>query len=1015
MSILHKVISGVDDILDYFTEALRSNASDYCDVEAPINEYFFVAKDGSIGTVIELLGVTKMHTINSLDEEITTPMWERLKPSFDKKGHAIQVYFSVDPTNSKSLIENAMKNSRETTRKLELDFDDLYDSRIEVMQKYVNNEKTFLVLWTTPEILTKTEMQNEKKTAAKVEDRIFGISRHSMNPLKASNALAGKHQGFVNNVLATLDFIKMRFRLLDIYSAFKEMKKSIDPINTSDNWRPVVIGDKITPSIRRHMPEKKMFDSSYPNLGWQLMNQSSQEIDSTTVLIGECLYSSCFVDIMPNIQEGVVFDKLFVDMSYFDMPWRISFLIEGSGLSNFALKKLFAQILTLTNKANNKLIHQAVSYLQEVEENNIDVITQLRVNAATWCKANYISDGKTTTLDLNQIVKQRESLIKTLESWKETKVVSVSGDPFDSALSSAMGIKRGAVGTKLAAPLNPLMQILPLSRKTSPWDSGGVLYVTLDGKLIPYRPYSSLQTTYIGLIWSPPGGGKSVLLNYLNTGLCMEESNTDLPFIRTIDAGKSSFGFCSMIREALPENKRHLVLMERMRNTKDQCINIFDTNLGCRFPLPTEEEFISRFLQLLCADKNGDINRALAGLITKVIPEMYLYFSDRRQPKRYTVGFNDIVDNAVKRIGYQLTESTTYWQIVDALFLAKRYKEAKLAQVYAMPCLSDIATVVSNSPTIKSMYDIKKDAGNEMLINELLRSISEALNRFPILSDVTRLDFANARIVSLDLDEVAKGDDAALFYMLARYVLAKDFYVAEEEANSTPAPENVELDVSVPIQEYKDFHRKNFIKRREDKKRLNIDEFHLTRGNPYVVHQVIADMRLGRKYNVEIILASQDNKDFKEEMKDFATAIYIMQSMSRKEIDTIKDVFDLTEVEQSYISQIQGGGRSFFAKYKLKNQSSSFIMAAKLSAEEFWAYSTTQIDAAVRDAMYKMIGPKKTRSILAKIYPGGVQKLAESMVGGFSQSVKEDEMNSLADNIVNTIMKKAESLGLLRQ
>ena len=53
---------------------------------------------------------------------------------------------------------------------------------------------------------------------------------------------------------------------------------------------------------------------------------------------------------------------------------------------------------------------------------------------------------------------------------------------------------------------------------------------------------------------------------------------------------------------------------------------------------------------------------------------------------------------------------------------------------------------------------------------------------------MTSFDIGDARVVSLDLDEVAKsGGDAAdrqtsVMYMLARYVLARHYYLTEESS-----------------------------------------------------------------------------------------------------------------------------------------------------------------------------------------------------------------------------------------
>ena len=62
----------------------------------------------------------------------------------------------------------------------------------------------------------------------------------------------------------------------------------------------------------------------------------------------------------------------------------------------------------------------------------------------------------------------------------------------------------------------------------------------------------------------------------------------------------------------------------------------------------------------------------------------------------------------------------------------------------------------------------------------------------PLLSQVTKFDLGEARVVSLDLDEVAKsGGDAAdrqtaVMYMLARYILARHYYLTEDNLADIP-------------------------------------------------------------------------------------------------------------------------------------------------------------------------------------------------------------------------------------
>lgn len=1022
--ILHKIIDIADDFLDYITSMNKSSIVDYCDIEAPNSKATFVAKDGALGTIIEVRGLNRNLTTSAYQDRISDVLSNWLKPNFDKKGHALQVYYSCDPTKSRQVIEKAQEKSREATKNIGLNLDNLFTSRTNVLERYIVDERIFIAIWTTPEVLTKTELQKEKNGAKKTQQKVFGVSRDSLDPFLGFKSLTTKHQVFVQSVVGYLSEVGLNVGVFDVKKMAREMRRSVDPIYTSEDWEPILPGERILPAVHRTMPEKKVYDAMSPKFSWQLMTRNAKEINDKTVLIGDNLYAPCYVEVMPNIEFESSFNALCNDMNAQRIPWRVSFLIEGDGLSNFALTKVFSQILTITN-SNNLMVTQAINILNNVKLQNITAVAQIRVAFATWCKAEYrVIEDKPPELILNRIDEQREILVRTVKKWDNTEVIESTGDPLDSTLSSALAIKRGSLGTKMAAPLNEIMRIMPFNRITSPWESGGVLFRTGDGKLIPYRPYSQLQDTFISLVWAPPGAGKSVLLNYLNTGLCMEESNIEIPYVRTIDVGKSSYGFSQLIQNALPENMQYLVVAERMRNIKEKSINVFDTPLGCRTPLPADEIFLKNFFKLIMSNEDGTVSNGIEGLVDSLVPELYLYFSDKRKPKKYAKGFSNLVDKAILEIGFPIEEGkTSYWQIVDALFLSKRYREARVAQTFAVPVLSDAATILTQSENLKNYYAIRKDAGDEGLIDEFKRKLKEVLERYPMLNDVTKIDFANAKIVTLDLDEVVKPGlikNNSLMYMVARYILGKDFYVAEDEAMSTPAKDINILNHGVPYQKYQEFHRKNFIKIREEKKRINLDEFHLTRGSVIVRDQVESDMRLGRKYNVEIILLSQFVNDFSETMLEAASAVYIMSNMSEAQIKYAQPLFDLNETEQVLVSNTLGRSeRMFLGRYKMGNKYkgvekwASFRMTATLSPEELWAYNTTTINASVRDNLYKKLGARKTLSILGQLYPEGVQGLLES--GIKADNLTEEEMNSNTERIVAEILKSATDAGLMEK
>ncbi|WP_048884128.1 hypothetical protein, partial [Komagataeibacter intermedius] len=76
----------------------------------------------------------------------------------------------------------------------------------------------------------------------------------------------------------------------------------------------------------------------------------------------------------------------------------------------------------------------------------------------------------------------------------------------------------------------------------------------------------------------------------------------------------------------------------------------------------------------------------------------------------------------------------------------------------------------------------------ESLIDTFDRYIMNVIKNFPMLASPTRLDMGDARVIVLDLAEVApSGSPAAnrqtaLMYMLGRHILARNFFLHPDYA-----------------------------------------------------------------------------------------------------------------------------------------------------------------------------------------------------------------------------------------
>jgi intracellular multiplication protein IcmB len=411
--------------------------------------------------------------------------------------------------------------------------------------------------------------------------------------------------------------------------------------------------------------------------------------------------------------------------------------------------------------------------------------------------------------------------------------------------------------------------------------------------------------------------------------------------------------------------------------------------------------FLTLLATPLGAERPYDGISDMAGL---VINEMYKYLADEGKAHPYTQGIEPLVDDVLNEIGFVFDDRTTWWEVTDALFLAGFQHEALLAQRFAMPLLAD-AAAICRTQVIEDLYGQVRAPTGEPLVSAFSRMISSSVREYPILSNITKFDIGDARVVSLDLDEVAKsGGDAserqtAVMYMLARYTLARHYYLTEDALGDIPDA-------------YREYHRKRIAEIREDSKRIVYDEFHRTSKARAVRDQVVLDMREGRKWNVQIALISQSLEDFDSVMVEFGTSIFIMDAGPEQAIKRSTEIFGLSETARIALkTRVHGpraGGATFLAQFATKNGMNTQLLTNTLGPIELWAFSTTAEDARLRNQLYQKLGPKEARRLLANLFPtGSAKELIEERLSKLKEQlgvIQEGSNISIADQLLQEIL-----------
>lgn len=937
-----------------FQKALKQSVSSFIQLETADDENTIVATDGSLVSYIKIEGSRQIigdEEYRKIVEGVTIKIGAR----FDRQGHAMQTFFSRDPNRIRERLEELIRPSRTAAMNIGLEIDDVLAERIRHLERFLTHEESYFVLWTRPSVLTKNEFQRTAKES-KENAKKWLNAPYAQYPYAALEPLRTRHKSYVSAVVSAMDELGISCDLMEVHDALRAVRNNLFPDRANDKWRACLPGDPIPPRVSTNTVD--LSDLLWPSLANQITAADAKVLGKSLVRIGNMFWAGADMTLGP--MDATAFPVLLNRLVEADIPFRISFLIEGGGVYATAFRTFIATIMGPTNSAN-KQVKYSLEGLQSLARN--EPVVRVRMSFATWCRFE----------EKSEILDRLSVLLQAIESWGYCQVSEFSGDALDCVMSSAMGIHCGGTAPTGIAPMAEILKLFPWQRPSSPFENGTMIFRTPDGKMWPYQTGTTMTTTWFDLIFAQPGAGKSVLLNTLNLGTCVGPGLSKLPYVAVIDIGPSSSGLISMIREALPLNRQHEAAYYRLQMAHQYAINPFDTQLGCRYPLPDERSYLVELVTLLCTppgyDKPYDGMQQLAGL---VVDEMFRWRDDKSanaEPRPYLPRLESEVDEAIQKFNVHLPADPFWWDIVDKMYELGQYHIAYIAQRHASPTLNDSITA-SRRPQIRSLLEeTAVGFSSETVIAAFERMVTSAIREFPILSSVTQFEISDARVCSLDLMDVApQGDESAdrqtaIMYMLARHALVRSWWMGKEALMNIP-------------EKYKPYHELRLQETAETPKRLCYDEFHRTSRSPAVRNQVVRDVREGRKRGVQIVLTSQLLDDFSKDMVDLATGVWVLgTAISDKAVDDVQERFGLSETARYVIrNKLTGpkaiGAPCLFVLGTVEGRYEQHLYNT-LGPIELWALSTSAEDVAIRNRLYIKLGAGRARQMLAMSYPGG--------------------------------------------
>jgi intracellular multiplication protein IcmB len=941
---------------------LRQPLYSYCDVETT-HDKALVTKGSDYVSILRVDGMRRMAKGEQM-ARVAMAMRMELSGALEGRGHAIVGWFASDPELAAVEINRLnLESCRSVAQELNIDLSDILDERARLWPKIMRWEAAYYVLWTRRTVLTKEErkqMKEEQDALARELPRVGDTQRFFLR----SDIMAARHAAFVARVVASLRNADVASAELDAHDALKVVRESIYRETAGSPWRPILIGDRVMPRCPEDDETPRPEHMLWPSIRSQLFHADAITQGGQRVQIGDYEYAPVDMAVGPEIPKPFV--ELAAGLGRDRIPWRAAILVEGGGKASMAMKEIGASFLAMF--PSNGDLRRAFAALRQERELNNHISVKLRASFATWAPIE----------DKRHLRRRASTLSQRIEGWGNCRATSVCGDPLEGAMSSVPGLALASTGTASLALLGDALSMLPWNRTASPWKQGSVLFRRPDGAIWPYDPVGgSMRPLVLDIFVAPPGSGKSVLANTINLGLClstavMGSQGAKLPMIGKADIGPSAEGFVRLMQEALGPARRHEAVFVTMQFGAGYECNIFDLQVGCHYPLPLERAFLQNFLAL--ATLPPDTSKPFEGIsqmISLVVDEAYRLCTEvpGGSPKRYRAGVEPEVDASLRSHHITLKHDEPWWRdVVDELVAVKEYRLAGVAQRHAVPVLQDLINA-SRTDQVRDMFNkLKIDATHEDCCSLFERYIFDVIRKYPTLNSPTRLDFGPARIIVLDLAAVAPtGSTSAnrqteMMYMLARHLLARNFFLHPDYAQFVPEP-------------VRDYHRIRFREVMESVKRLDYDEWHRTEGSPQVRAQAELDVREGRKHNIQLGFSSQRLKDMGDGITSQATGRFILRAGDEKEAEEIVSRFNLSDASADIVRySLHGpgpGGAPFLAVFSADGAKYEQMLVNSLGPIELWALSTTPGDTGLRNRLYDRVGFSEGLRRLAKIFPRG--------------------------------------------
>lgn len=938
--------------------------------------YTLEMADGSLVSFLQVRGTrTIMREVDIATR--ATEIGRRLAKSLETRLHSYGVHFLHDPMSAAAQFDQKIAATKATAERFGGDATEMIADMKSRITRGAAEEMMLMTIRTHPAGLRPDERKRmgqeyaaTLKSIEKIGKTIKGrplalFSQYGQAMLTRSAGLLKRHESAVVNTLQTLNDknVNIAAMLLSTREALSLVRRFADRETPMGVAMPMLTGSSGSTA------HAESYQNSFAplSLGMQVLKRKvTGYLDSVEVSrIGNMYYGTAVMmqgTASPrNDPTSTLFSEFLSAIRAKEIPVAVSYDLLAKGMNFNGMNRLFNGIIGGVG-GHNRQIKAAYTELKEYEEKHSrsDPIIGLRMQFTTWATTK---EGAERALS---------ELVFAAQGWGGMDVNADLGAPDHAKVSAIPEFSAASRAPIVPVPFQDALYLTTLTRAASPWEEGQLVLKTSDGVLYPFALGSSHHASFVTGIAAPSGSGKSVFLNRLHSAIALSPGLKQLPYITVIDVAPSAEGTLRNLRMVLPQKMHSQLAYFKVINSADKCVNPMDLQLGCIRPTEMAKDFIKAVLEIIFDGMGPESGR----LINALIDNAYAHYAPSSpSAKKWQESYDDRVATALREIGYETIETTTAWDVTDALFAAafdsrgvlvepRMIDLAVIAQRFAVPTIAELPTILM-SERISSTFATAPAITGEMVQPFANRALQEAAREFAVLAGVTRMDLDQARIKVIDLQSAVGSSStsgvryAGMMYLYARQLGAGNYFLDVPDIREICQPQYLKYQIA-RVREIK-----------ATPKVLSYDEWHYVRSLKGLVDLNEAEVRTTRKFGIYLNFVTQYVSDLPPAILAGATTLLVVGAASPEQNRSMGATLGLSQSEiETLDTGIDQVGK-IFAWFKLRDGNTTALLLNDVGPLEMWCYTTDDKDAPLRNELIELIGERPALRLLAKTFHTG--------------------------------------------